>query len=69
VTISSTIIEVIPKGQVFLFTGEFFAKFRPEKYDFDVHKGFFMKKKDPNSPVSENFNLFFQSPDFYDKFP
>jgi hypothetical protein len=53
---------------VFLFTGEFFAKFRPGKYDFDLQKGFSMKKKDPNSPVSEIFNLFFQSADFYDKF-
>jgi hypothetical protein len=26
------------------FTGEFFAKFRPEKYDFHVYNGFIMEK-------------------------
>jgi hypothetical protein len=31
-----------------------FAKFRPEKYDFD--KGFFMEKKDPESPNFQEKN-------------
>jgi hypothetical protein len=28
----------------FFFWGESFAKFRPEKYDFHLFKGFFMEK-------------------------
>jgi hypothetical protein len=33
-----------------------FAKFQPENYDFDLYKGFFMKKKkEPNSPDFEEF--------------
>jgi hypothetical protein len=28
-----------------VFSGQNFAKFRPEKYDFDLHKGFFPGKK------------------------
>jgi hypothetical protein len=38
-----------------LFEWRIFAKFRPEKYDFDLHKGFFMNKLDPNSPAFEEF--------------
>jgi len=39
-----------------------FAKFRPEKYDFDLYnKGFFFsskkKPKNPNSPELEEFFL------------
>jgi hypothetical protein len=26
------------------------AKSRPKKYDFNLYKGFFMEKKDPNLP-------------------
>ncbi len=40
------------------FDWRIFAKFRPEKYDFDLHKGFFHEKTDPNSPDFEEF--FFQ---------
>jgi hypothetical protein len=34
----------------------FSATFRPEKYDFDLYKGFSMKKIGPNSP---HFDFFF----------
>jgi len=42
------------------------AKFRLEKYDFDLFKGFFMKKKPQESADFEIF--FFELSDFYDKF-
>jgi hypothetical protein len=42
----------------FLFGGENFAKFQPEKYYFDLQKGNFMGKNYPNSPDFEEF--FFQ---------
>jgi hypothetical protein len=43
------------------------AKFRPEKYDFDLYKGFYLWKK--NGTNSPDFGFFFpKSPDFYDKF-
>jgi hypothetical protein len=35
-------------------------------YDFDLYKGFFMKKNAPNSPDVEK--KVSTSPDFYDKF-
>jgi len=39
------------------FNWRIFAKFRPQKYDFAIYKGFF-KKKSPNLPIFEDF--FFQ---------
>jgi len=51
------------------FGGRNFAKFQPEKSDFDLFKGFFMEKIGPNSPDFRNklkiqtarFLLWFQS--------
>ncbi len=44
--------------------GRNFGKFRPEKYDFHLYKGFSMeKKKGPNSPDSEKKEVS-RSPDF-----
>jgi hypothetical protein len=52
---------------VFCFGEWNFAKFRPEKYDFDLYKGFYLWKK--NGTNSPDFGIFFsKSPDFYDKF-
>lgn len=48
------------------FYWRIFAKFPPERYDFDLYKGFFMKTKRPKSPDFEEKNS--KSPDFYDKF-
>jgi hypothetical protein len=42
------------------------SKFRLEKYDFDLYKGFFMKKKTQKSADFEIF--FFELSDSYDKF-
>jgi len=38
---------------VFFFIAKIFAKIQPEKYDFDLYKGFFMGKNGPNSPNLE----------------
>jgi hypothetical protein len=38
--------ETVVSLPVFMFWRNF-AKFRPEKYDFDLYKGFFMEKKRP----------------------
>jgi len=54
---------------VFFFGVRNFAKFQPEKSDFDLFKGFFMEKIGPNSPDFRNkmkiqtarFLLWFQS--------
>jgi hypothetical protein len=43
-----------------------FTKFHPEKYDFNLYKGFSMKKKAPNLPNFEGKKS--KLPDFYDKF-
>jgi hypothetical protein len=48
------------------FYWRIFAKFPPEKYDFDLHNGFFMERKNPISPDFEEKNS--KSPNFYDKF-
>jgi hypothetical protein len=34
-----------------------FTKFQPEKYDFDLYKGFFMKKNGPNLPDFEGIKI------------
>jgi hypothetical protein len=51
--------------QVFLFL-VYFAEFRPETYDFDIHEGFFMKEN-PNSPDFKKKKIS-KSPDFCDTF-
>jgi hypothetical protein len=43
------------------FYWRIFAKFRPQKYDFALYKGFLMKEI-PKLPIFEEF--FFKSPDF-----
>jgi hypothetical protein len=56
-----------PSHSSVLFLGRNFAKFQPEKYDFNLCKRFFMKKMVTNSPdfaKKKNPN----SPDFYAKF-
>jgi hypothetical protein len=47
------------------FQWQTFAKFRPEKYDFELYQGFFME----NMPqIRQSLKIFFlKSPDFYDK--
>jgi len=40
------------------FYWRIFANFRPEKYDFDQYKGFFMEKMAQIRQISQNF--FFQ---------
>jgi len=46
----------------------FFAKFGPEKYDFDLYKRFLMGKENgPNSPDFE-FKNFQISPESYENF-
>jgi hypothetical protein len=50
----------------FSFTGEFSPKFWPEKNDFDLHIGYFVKKMTQIRQISKNF--FSKSPDFNDKF-
>jgi hypothetical protein len=49
-----------------LFYWRIFAKFSPEKYDFDLQKRFFLERKSPNSPDFEE--KVSKSPDIYDKF-
>jgi hypothetical protein len=44
-----TVVSLQDEVPVFMFWRNF-AKFRPQKYDFDLYKGFFMEKKDPKSP-------------------
>jgi hypothetical protein len=46
---------------------QIFTKFQPEKYDFDLHKEFFMEKIDLNLLDLVVF-FFFKSTNFYDKF-
>jgi hypothetical protein len=36
-----------------VFLGQNFAKFQPEKYDFDLCKGFFMKKMTQSRQISK----------------
>jgi len=43
-----------------------FIKFQPEKYDFNLYKGFFIEKMANIHQISKN--IFLKSPDFYDKF-
>jgi len=38
---------------VFFFIAKIFTKIRPEKFDFDLYKRFFMGKNGPNSPNLE----------------
>jgi hypothetical protein len=38
---------------VFFFLGEIFAKFRPEKYDFNLYEGFSMEKMAKKTQISE----------------
>jgi hypothetical protein len=45
----------------------YFAKFRPEKYNFDLHKMIFHGKNSPNSPDFEPKKKF-QIAKFYDNF-
>ncbi len=47
-------VKQCPNSSVFF--GQNFAKCQPEKYDFDLCKGIFHEKNDPNFP------------DFYDNF-
>jgi hypothetical protein len=42
------------------FIWNFAKKFGPEKYDFDLYKGFSMKKKGPKSPDFEIYINKFQ---------
>jgi len=44
------------------------AKFQPEKYDFNLCKGFSMEKNGPNSPDFQLKKKGSRSSDFYDKF-
>jgi hypothetical protein len=39
-----------------VFLGQNFAKFQPEKYDFDLCKGFFMKKMTQIRQISKKKN-------------
>jgi len=43
---------------VFFFLGESFAKFRPEKYDSNLYKGFSMEKIAKFRPEKYDFNLY-----------
>jgi hypothetical protein len=53
-------------SQVVLFLGQNFIKFRPEKYDYDLYKGFSMKKMGQFRQIlKKEFSRF---SDFYDKF-
>jgi hypothetical protein len=38
------------------FLWQNFSKFRPEKYDFDLYKGLFMKKMTQNCQISKKNN-------------
>ncbi len=49
-----------------LFYWRVFAKIRPEKYDFELCKGFFMEKINQIRHISKRKNS--KSPDFYEKF-
>jgi hypothetical protein len=40
-------------GSLFCFAGEFLPNFRPEKYGFNLCRGFIMVKNDTNSPDFE----------------
>jgi hypothetical protein len=51
---------------VFFFLGEIFAKFRPEKYNFNLRNGFSMEKMAKNIHISKK--TVSRLPDFYDKF-
>ncbi len=48
------------------FYWRIFAKIRPEKYDFDQYKGFFIGKMVQIRQISKRKK--FKSPDFYNKF-
>jgi hypothetical protein len=37
--------EILSGHSQYFFYWQNFAKFQPEKYDFEQHKGFFMRKK------------------------
>jgi uncharacterized protein YwgA len=50
-------------GNVFL--AQNLAKFRPEKYDFNLYKGFFMEKMAQICQISNEKNS--KLPDFNDK--
>jgi hypothetical protein len=56
------------RSQLWFFYWRFFAKFRPEKNDFDLYKRFLMGKE--NGPNSPDFELkkFQISPESYENF-
>jgi hypothetical protein len=56
---------------MFFFLLANFAKFRPEKYDFDLYKGIFMEKKKKRAKIRQilkTISFFSKLPDFHDKF-
>jgi hypothetical protein len=55
-----------PPEQCF-FLGPNFAKFRPEKYDLDLDKGFFIEKMIQIRQILKEKKKS-KSPDFYNKF-
>jgi len=50
----------------FFFLWRDFAKFPPEKYDFDLYKGFFMEKMTQIRQISKKKKS--KSPDFNDEY-
>jgi hypothetical protein len=56
------------KVSVCVFSGQNFAKFWPDKYEFNLHKGFSMETKMTQIwQILENKKVS-KLPDFYDKF-
>ncbi len=53
---------------VFFLIAKIFAKIRPEKYDFDQYKGFFMGKNGSKFAKFRKEKKKLKSPDFYNKF-
>jgi hypothetical protein len=52
---------------VLLFLVKILANFGPEKYDFDLYKGFFMEKFKKICQIYIII-IIFRLPDFYEKF-
>ncbi len=66
ITSSHSNVDIQPWSQVVLFFGHIFIKFQPEKYDYDLYKGFSMKKKwKIRQILKKEFSKF---SDLYDKF-